>query len=90
MSPQQEVQLGPQGTMDGTPQPIVVGFSVRSAEPPGADQAMHMRMIGQGARPGEQHTAHPDQPADIVRFRSELHERLGRGTALTCWAASVC
>ena len=50
-----------------------------SGDPTGWDQAVHVRMVGQGPGPGVQHTQDPDQPADIMRVRGELDERLGRG-----------
>jgi hypothetical protein len=42
------------------------------------DQAVDVRMVGQGTSPGVQHTQHPNQTAHIMRVRSKFDERLGR------------
>jgi hypothetical protein len=48
-------------------------------DPTGRDQAVHVRMVGEGAGPGMPHPQDPDEPPDIMRVRGELDERLGRG-----------
>jgi hypothetical protein len=51
-----------------------------SGDPTGRDQAVHVRMVGQGTGPGVQHTPHPDQPADVVWVRGQRDERWRRST----------
>jgi hypothetical protein len=48
-------------------------------DPAGWDEAVHVRMGGEGTGPGVQHTEAPDQPTDIMRIGRERDERLGRG-----------
>lgn len=52
-----------------------------SGDPTGRDQAVHVRMGGQGTGPGVPHTPHPDQPADVVWVRGQRDERWRRDTA---------
>jgi len=43
------------------------------------DEAVHVRMVGQRARSGVEHTQDPDETPDIVRVRGELEGRVRRG-----------
>jgi len=47
-------------------------------DPTGRDEAVHVRMIDQGAGPGMPHTQDSDQTADIMRVCGQRDERLGR------------
>jgi hypothetical protein len=54
---------------------------VISGAPPGRDQAVPVRLVGQGAAPGVQHTEAPDPPTDRMRVRRARDARWGRGAA---------
>jgi len=45
----------------------------------GGYEAVHVRMVGQSARPGVQHTQDPAETPNVMRIRGELEERLRRG-----------
>jgi hypothetical protein len=60
------------GRTGGPPLGSVSGDSTRW------DQAVDVRMVGQGTGPGVQHTQHPNQTAHIVRVGRKFEERLGR------------
>jgi hypothetical protein len=66
---------GDQGGRAGRPPLRPLG-----GDPTGRDEAVHVRMVGQGTGPGGPHTHHPAQTADIVGGRGQLDERPGRGT----------
>jgi hypothetical protein len=61
------------GRTGGPPRGAVSGDSTRGA------QAVDVRLVGQGTGPGVPHTQHPHQAAHIVRVRSKVDARWGRG-----------
>jgi beta-galactosidase GanA len=48
-------------------------------EPSAGDQAVDVRMIGQGPAPGVQDGEDADASSDVVRIRCQLHERMSGG-----------